>query len=322
MRISEIERKVFIDLDGCLADCAKGAADFNHLTLEEFESYGWNNKYWSNVINNGDIKKFFANLEWMPNGKKLLAWFDNRKIPYIFLSRPVGPPNTEECIAGKKLWLKKNGLGGIPAIFAFNKDEYVGNSNILIDDLDDNIKSWNVAGGIGILYEDSGVKNTFKKLSKIFSKNISEEVKIDNKRGAGATPNNEDIDYFGLRVAMKPSSFLSLTPSFSHFSDSVDNMREYIKNGNSIGSPFLSIQIPSNWEDLNFRSAAKVIDHEGRHRMLGVLQVYGDIPIETHLFLKNYRRKNIAPEWILQINKELYSQEGDLILGPFFHKYN
>lgn len=36
------------------------------------------------------------------------------------------------------------------------------------------------------------------------------ESRINNKTGAGAVPFNQDIDYFGAKVMMKPSIFLSL----------------------------------------------------------------------------------------------------------------
>ena len=36
------------------------------------------------------------------------------------------------------------------------------------------------------------------------------EIIIDNRNGAGATPNNEEIDYLGFRILMKPSVFLKL----------------------------------------------------------------------------------------------------------------
>jgi hypothetical protein len=36
------------------------------------------------------------------------------------------------------------------------------------------------------------------------------EYKINNRSGIGSVPYNQEVDYFGLRVAMRPSTFLKL----------------------------------------------------------------------------------------------------------------
>jgi hypothetical protein len=149
------------------------------------------------------------------------------------------------------------------------------------------------------------------------------EVKIDNRNGAGNTPNNEDVDYKGFRVLMKPSVFLSLVPYFSRISDKVDRMRNYVKSGGAIASPFLKVEIPEEWINGDFTKTAEVVGHEGRHRMLAVWQTEGDTPIETHLFISQYNANRVKPEWLEKINsrlmsESLYSESGNLVLGPFF----
>ena len=39
---------------------------------------------------------------------------------------------------------------------------------------------------------------------------LAEAVNIDNKNGRGAVPHNQEVDYFGMRVKMKPSTFIAL----------------------------------------------------------------------------------------------------------------
>ena len=144
------------------------------------------------------------------------------------------------------------------------------------------------------------------------------EVIIDNERGLGSVPYNQEVNYKGLRVDMKPSIFLKLANYVSKFTDRMENIKELIKKGTPIGSPFLYIEIPDEWKTGNLEVPADVSGHEGRHRMFAILRVEGDEPIETHLFFPTYNRDRIKPEWINQINKILVSQDGDSLAGPFF----
>lgn len=167
MKISELQRKVYIDLDGCLVDCIKAAATFNHMSSKEFLSYGYRNKYWDNFVEKSDLSQEFANMSWESNGKKLLNWFNSRNIPYTFLTRPIKEPYTKECIKGKLSWLMRNGLDEMPVIFERHKEKYAGNGNILIDDDSRNIDDWNDSGGIGILYRNKEYESIIKKLEKL-----------------------------------------------------------------------------------------------------------------------------------------------------------
>lgn len=103
------------------------------------------------------------------------------------------------------------------------------------------------------------------------------EVVIDNKKGRGAVPNNQDVDYFGLRVKMKPSTFLNLAAKTS--SKPSSEMIQFIKDGGAIGAPFLQFYIPDDMEE-----PPSVYGHEGRHRMMAIQKVEGDKPIEVHIF--------------------------------------
>ena len=62
------------------------------------------------------------------------------------------------------------------------------------------------------------------------------EHKIDNNDGAGATLYNQKVDYYGLRVHMKPSTFLALAYPLGKEHD--PELEKYIADGGSIGAPF------------------------------------------------------------------------------------
>lgn len=168
MKIKDLTRKVYIDMDGVIAAAGHGAAHYNNIPLQTFLDAGYPNKYWNKILINGDIKQLFIDLPWESNGKRLLSWFTTRNIPFTFLTKPSDHPYTTDCIEGKKIWLHSHGLNNIPVIFSFNKEKYAGVNNILIDDLESNIKKWNTAGGIGLLYNNSAYDNTLTQLEKLF----------------------------------------------------------------------------------------------------------------------------------------------------------
>ena len=77
------------------------------------------------------------------------------------------------------------------------------------------------------------------------------ELKIDNVNGLGVTPNNMEIDYFGVKVKMTPSMYLKLAAPLEH-EKSVDFFREKVKNNEGISSPTLYITVPDNWKKEEF----------------------------------------------------------------------
>jgi len=145
------------------------------------------------------------------------------------------------------------------------------------------------------------------------TKAFNEDVNIDNKEGWGAVPNNQEVDYFGMRVKMKPSVFLKLAESRRGV-PAVDKVVDHIKNGGAIGAPFLIISYTQG-------SPAEIIGHEGRSRMIAIQQVFGDIPVEVHLFFNSdtvNRARHLTPDIVADINKTMMSQDDQELSGPFF----
>ena len=151
------------------------------------------------------------------------------------------------------------------------------------------------------------------------------EVNVDNRSGWGATPNNANVDYRGMTVQMKPSMFLALaTPLAEHDKDTTAIAAHLQKNG-AIGAPFLEIEAPDEWRDNNdYSKPARVVGHDGRHRMLAIQQTEGNAPVEVHLFLRGryneWRNRHMTPEVMAALNKWLIPQDrGNLVKqGPFF----
>lgn len=147
------------------------------------------------------------------------------------------------------------------------------------------------------------------------------ELKIDNRQGLGAVPHNADVDYFGLRTVMRPSMFLKLSlPLDKNSPDeqaTIQHLRKQI-NDQGFGAPFLTIAVPESWENDDFSLEAKVRDHDGRHRMYAILDEQGDQPVETHIFLPHFRRRDITDNIVKNLRNGVLSQNGQYVSGPIF----
>lgn len=171
------------------------------------------------------------------------------------------------------------------------------------------------------------------KLRKNPPKIVNEWYENNNKEkpSLGVTGLNLGAKYEGLIVLMKPTKFLELTPPLPSGTNNLF-IEEHIRNEKPIGSPFLFIKIPDEWIFGNFSPKvgfAKVRGHEGRNRMNKIFQIFGNDPIETHLFIRhgddNYKlnRQEISNLMIENLNKLMYSERwgnlgGNIVWGPIF----
>lgn len=155
----------------------------------------------------------------------------------------------------------------------------------------------------------------YQQLSKI------DEVQIDNVRGWGNVPDNQNVDYLGMKVIMRPSVFLKLaTPLSRSDAQSADKIKQHLSQGGSIASPWLVISIPEAWDQSDFSEPAQVVGHEGRNRMISIQELEGDSPVETHLFFSGgLRARHITTDWVHHLNQGMYAQTSkSLVLGPLF----
>jgi hypothetical protein len=147
------------------------------------------------------------------------------------------------------------------------------------------------------------------------------ELKINNRQGLGAVPHNADVNYFGLQVVMRPSMFLKLSLPLDKNSpdeqETIQHLKKHI-NDPGFGAPFLTIAVPESWETDDFSLEAKVRDHDGRHRMYAILDEQGDQPVETHIFLPHFRRRDITDGIIENLRNGILNQAGQYVSGPIF----
>jgi hypothetical protein len=149
-------------------------------------------------------------------------------------------------------------------------------------------------------------------------KEIINEAVLDPS-GWGQTPNGTDIDYFGLRVQMRPSTFLKLALPLTASTTNTD-VEKHMQGGGKIAYPMLDIEIPNEWRDGDYSNPAKVVGHEGRNRMSQWIKLKGDDPIQINLKPQGgLRRKNLTSDFIEAISKGLVGQRGNFVNGPLFN---
>jgi len=156
------------------------------------------------------------------------------------------------------------------------------------------------------------------------------ELNIDPVKGIGNVPYNQEVEYHGVKVMMKPSVFLNLASKFDSLSgnkEKIEKMAEYIRDGGAVAPPFLSIQFqektptrkdPNPYPPYDFTKPPVVTGHEGRHRMCAIQLAEGDEPVEVHLFFHQVKRRGLNKELLDKMNQKMWSQNDALLKGPFF----
>ena len=143
-----------------------------------------------------------------------------------------------------------------------------------------------------------------------------DEAELDST-GWGATPQGTDVDYFGLKVKMRPSTFLKLSHPLNSSEQNTD-VEKHMQGGGKIAYPFLEIKDPVEWEDGDFSQQGKVVNHEGRNRMTHWIKMKGDEPIQVNVFLRGAnRRRYVTDDMIQALSQGLISQTGQLVKNPF-----
>ena len=163
-----MDYKIYLDMDGVLADFDKRFEDLAGMPPRKFEDTYGKNEFWD-FIDEKNKLKFWVGIPVMDGAKKLVNFAS--KYDYELLTAPSAKKQSR---IGKILWVRnhtKDLFGTTPFInFKRAKEKHevkpsLTKSDILVDDRDDTIQRWNAAGGTGILYTSANqVINDLKKL--------------------------------------------------------------------------------------------------------------------------------------------------------------
>ena len=159
--------KVYLDMDGVLADFDQRFEDISGMKPKEFEDKYGTKAFW-NLIDEENKISFWVGIKPMPGAADLIKAV--KKYNYELLTSPSAK---KQSYLGKILWVRNHSdiLGGKPRInFKRAKEKHevkpeLSQTDNLIDDREDTIERWNAAGGTGIVYKSIGqVLNDLKKL--------------------------------------------------------------------------------------------------------------------------------------------------------------
>jgi len=150
---------IYCDLDGVLVDFEKGYEELTGINIKQYVK--GDASFWAPVDEEGP--RFWANLEWMPDGHVLWDYIKKYK-PNILSS----PSRSGTSKVGKEAWVKMHLQNSYNKLYLYpraNKQLFSGPNRILIDDLSNTISEWNKKGGIGILHTSAA--NTISELKKL-----------------------------------------------------------------------------------------------------------------------------------------------------------
>jgi 5'(3')-deoxyribonucleotidase len=150
---------IYCDMDGVLADFEKGYAELTNT--KPAKSFNGKQEFWKPISDAG--ASFWANLDWMSDGQQLWNHIKKYK-PYILSA----PSMEQSSRIGKDDWVKTHMPGEYRKLLLYPRAQkvlFAAEDKILIDDMEQTIREWKNAGGIGILHTSAA--NTIKELKKL-----------------------------------------------------------------------------------------------------------------------------------------------------------
>jgi len=168
LREEESEYKVYLDMDGVLADFDQRFRDISGMEPKEFENKYGTKAFW-NLIDEENKIKFWVGIPVMPGAADLVDAVKDYNYELL-----TSPSAKKQSYLGKILWVKNHTGDVFPSKPRINfkkaKEKHLvkpqlAKTDILIDDREDTIGRWNAAGGTGIVYKNiSQVLNDLGKL--------------------------------------------------------------------------------------------------------------------------------------------------------------
>ena len=164
----ESEYKVYLDMDGVLANFNQRFRDLSGMEPKEFENKYGKKAFW-NLIDEENKIKFWVGIPVMDGAAALVNAV--KDYDYELLTSPSAK---KQSYLGKILWVRNHTGSVFPSKPRINfkraKEKHevkpqLSQTDILIDDREDTIGRWNAAGGTGIVYKSIGqVLSDLKKL--------------------------------------------------------------------------------------------------------------------------------------------------------------
>jgi hypothetical protein len=145
--------KIYLDMDGVIADFGKRYYELFHLTPKQGDLMGLFNEHFNAFIGSNH----FSTLDMMPDAKILLEHLSTLDIPIEILSSTARQDRTEAISEQKRVWLISHGIN-YPRNFVPGKSlkyTFATPESIIIDDTLSVITDWTKAGGTAIHHTDA-----------------------------------------------------------------------------------------------------------------------------------------------------------------------
>ncbi len=152
-------KKIYIDLDGVLADFDKGVRElcgleprYQNGKVSTIDAGAW----WARVA---AVEHFYAKLDLIPGAKEMFdVLYDRYGAACEILSALPRPHRGVKYAAEDKTeWVRRLVSEKVVLNLVYRddkKDFCTGKDCILIDDLEKNIEEWEANGGTGVLFKD------------------------------------------------------------------------------------------------------------------------------------------------------------------------
>jgi hypothetical protein len=145
--------RLFVDLDGVLADFDAGARDALGMSCQAFQELHGAAVMWKCLQH---TPEFYDRLDWLKGGKTLWRKVNEESTwpgppPTILSGLPLG----EWAQPQKRAWCARELGDGVPVILcmSIDKHQYCVAGDILIDDRENARLDWETAGGRFILHQ-------------------------------------------------------------------------------------------------------------------------------------------------------------------------
>ena len=153
------EPKLFLDCDGVLADFDAGVRDLLGTDATTFAARHGKGEFWKRLARHGD---FYTSLPKMPDADELFDAVRHLN-PTILTGLPIG-----QWAAPQKVRWAAEHFPGVPIItcMARDKHRHMEGADVLVDDSERHMATWEAAGGIYVLHRSA--RTSIARLAEIY----------------------------------------------------------------------------------------------------------------------------------------------------------
>jgi 5'(3')-deoxyribonucleotidase len=151
--------RLFLDLDGVLADFDAGAQALLGMTPTEFEEHHGRREFWRRIAS---APNFYGTLPQMPDARRLFDAVEHLK-PTILTGLPVG-----NWAAPQKVQWAHEHFPDVPIITCMARDKHLHMSegDVLVDDRDNHRAAFEREGVVFVHHKSA--EDSLRSLAKIF----------------------------------------------------------------------------------------------------------------------------------------------------------